>query len=411
MFAGFVVGSGLEFKANDERAQPYLDNFVKSSKLDARMKKRASEYYLFGELIGIDRTNIGTGYGRISFADPACVGKIEYDPFDGDEPTHVVMKGKDMQDIRLPIVREDENGTAHFRIPEMYGDKRPDGFNTPLATMGRKVGRAFYLASNSIIGATRGTSDTLPFLDWCAATEDLAWDFAKNLKEKNKDIGVITVNGASITKLADYRNPEHKDHIPPPGETDVGWNYVNENIGYEYIEKYYGSTEFEKAIQIFKNFIEIGGGPPEHYFGQAHETTYASAQDASNPFLQQMRSGQQEFTGFWEDVCGHRLDQIAIFSDHLRDVDDLGVSVVAPEVSPEDEKYKAELGKMLTDTVVAWRASSLITDEQAIDFMHQIAIKVGLRVKAVENMVSPVAAKESWMKESLRRIALQTGGR
>lgn len=409
MWKNFVIGSGLEFKAKDERAQPYLDGFIKNSRLQSRMEKRAREYYLFGELIGIDVTNVGTGNGRVSFVDPLIVSKIEYDQFDGDEAIAIVLRGADAQEIKLPIVREDLMGTAAIRMPEMYGDKRPGGFDKPLITLNRKVGRAFYLASNSIIGTSRGTSNTTPFLDWCGVTEDVCWEFSQSVKERNKNVGTITIKDATPKQLAKYRDPNSEEYIPYPGENGQEWNWISDKIAIGFVNPNIGASEFDIAFRLFKSMIEIGGGPPEHFFGEAAKMTYASAKDASSPFLQQVKSGQKEFTDFWKLVCEHRLDQIAIFSDNLNGVTDLSVDVIAPEISPEDSKYKAEVGRTLTDQIIAWRTSGGINDEQMIDLMGQVATIVGLKVKAVENLAGAGVTKQTWMQEALRRLDCKIG--
>lgn len=406
MWVNFVVGSGLTFSANDERVQVVLDDFVKRNKLNLRMKKRAREAFLFGEIICVPNVNVATGNTRLSFLDPLQVSKVELDPFDGDNPVAIVVYGQDGQAIPLPIVREDEAGVAALRIPELYGVKRPGGFNTPLMTMNRKVGRAFYLAFNSIVGTMRGTSDLLTILDWCAGTEDLLWEFRSRAESQNRLFGVITIKGATPAQLRKYRDKDSSEYIPPPGTEKEAWAYANENIAFAFVTPQLGASDIAEAIRLFKTMIEIGGGPPEHYMGQAKEMTYASAQDASNPFLQQIRSGQQEFTEFWVEIAQYVMDQKLIFTNELDGVTDLTVTVKAPEVVPEDAKYQAELANQFTQVVVAWRTNNWINDEQAIDLMHQIAQAAGMKVKVMEEMIGPVAAQQTWAQEALRRISI-----
>ncbi|MBU0691537.1 hypothetical protein KKH18_06955 [bacterium] len=405
MWVNFVVGAGLTFTANDERVQAVLDDFVKRNKLNLRMKKRAREAFLFGELICAPNVNVATGHTRLAFLDPLQVSKIELDPFDGDNPVAIVVSGQDGQALSLPIVREDLASAAALRIPELYGAKRPGGFNAPLLTLGRKVGRAFYLAFNSIVGSTRGTSDLLTILDWCAGTEDLLWEFRARAESQNRLFGVITIKGATPAQLRKYRDKDSAEYIPPPGTEKEAWAYANENITFAFVNPQLGASDIAEAIRLFKSMIEIGGGPPEHYLGQAKEMTYASAQDASNPFLQQIRSGQQEFTEFWLEIAQYVVDQKLIFTNELDGITDLTVAVKAPEVVPEDAKYKAELANQFTQVVVAWRANNWVTDEQAIDLMHQIAQAAGMKVKVVEQIIGPVAAQQNWAREALRRIS------
>lgn len=404
MWVNYVVGEGLTFAATDERVQAALDDFLRRNKVPQRMKKRAREAFLFGELSGILTVNVATGSAKLAFVDPLQVNKIEFDPLDGDNPVALLVHGADGAPVRLPIVHLDDTGSAAQTIPELYGAQRPAGFTTPLATCGRRVGRAVYLAFNSIVGATRGTSDLLTILDWCAGTEDLLWEVRNRTENQNRLFGVIEIKNATPAQLRKYRDKDSPEYIPPPGSESDQWSYANENIAFKFIHPEIGASDIAEAVRMFKSMIEIGGGPPEHYMGQAKEMTYASALDASNPFLQQMRSGQQEFAGFWTDVADYVIDQKRIFTGELDGVTDFSVTVIAPEIAARDERYRSEIAKGFTDVIAAWRVNAWINDAQAIDLMLQIAAAAGLKVKAVEQMLEPPIAAESWAREALRRI-------
>ncbi len=409
MWVNYVIGEGLTFTAKDERVQAVLDQFLRRNKVHVRMKKRGREAFLFGELTGIPLVNVATGNTKLAFVDPLQVNKVELDPLDGDNPIAIVVNGKDGQPITLPIVRTDELGLASMTVPELYGDKRPAGFNAPLSTVGRKTGRAFYLAFNSIVGATRGTSDLLTILDWCAGTEDLLWEVRNRTENQNRLFGVIEIKNATPTQLRKYRDKDSPDYIPPPGSNPDEWAYANENITFKFVAPEIGASDIAEAVRMFKSMIEIGGGPPEHFFGQGGDVNYATAKAMDSPFMQQMKSGQQEFCEFWEDVAEFVVDQKLIFTHELDGVTDPGVIVTAPEISAKDERYRAEIAKLFTDTVVAWKTSGWINDVQAIDLMGQIATAAGLKVKAVEAMIPPPVQGQAWAQDALKRISQEQG--
>lgn len=403
MWVNYVVGTGLTFTAKDERVQAVLDEFVKRNKIHLRMKKRGREVFLFGELTGIPTVNVATGNTRLTFIDPLQVKRIELDPMDGDNPLAVIVNGQNGQPIRLPIVREDEGGSASTNIPELYGDKRPVGFNSSLATIGRKVGRAFYLAFNSIVGATRGTSDLLTILDWCAGTEDLLWEIRTRAENQNRVFGVITIKNATPTQLKKYRDKESAEYIPPPGTEKDAWAYANENITFDFVSPQLNASDIADAVRLFKNMISLGGGPPEHLMGEGDAPNRATAMEIGDPFYQLMASGQAEFCALWQTVAEFVVDQKLIFTHELDGVDDLTVTVSGPEIAVRDEQRRAETAKLFTDVVVTWKMNGMITDEQALDMMNQIATAAGLKVKVGEELAGEPGELD-WTKKALKKI-------
>jgi len=410
MWVNYVAGSGLTFTAKDERVQLVLNDFLSRNKIPQHMKQRGRDVFLCGELAGIPTINVSSGNVRIAFLPSMQIQKIEMNPMNGDEATALFALNEVGQPIRLPMVSEDVYGTAPLRIPEIYGDKRPPGFDAPLQTLGRKTGQAFYLGMNMILGATRGTSDLLTILDWCAGTEDLLWDMRSRAEKQNNVIGIITIKTATPAQLKKYRDKDSPEYIPPPGEDGSGWNWANENMSFSFVSPQLGSSDVAVAIRLFKNMISLGGGPPEHLMGEGDVPNRATAMEIGDPFYQLMASGQAEFCGFWQNIAEYAVDQKLIFTKELDGVTDTSVTVTGPDIATRDEERRATTAKSFTDTVVAWKMNALINDEQAIDLMNQIAQGCGLKVKVVEQQLG-AAAKESWAQGALRRIKQQQGER
>jgi len=408
VWVNYVVGSGLTFTAKDQKVKDAIDAFLMRNKIQRNMKQRGRETYLFGELCGVPNINSITGNVKLGFADPLNISKVHLDPFDGDNPIAVEIKTQD-ETYFLLLAYTDERGTAADKMPEVYGDDRPTVGAQKLNTIDRKVGRAFFLRFNTVIGAQRGATDLLPILDWCAGLEDLLWATKERTEQQNAIVGVIKIDGATPKQLNDYRNPESPNYIPPPVKYDPSdpstWAYANEKISFTFSAPEINASEIKIISDVFKDVIQIGSGNPAVVFGQAAEMTYASAQETTSPFYQMMESGQNQFVEFWTDVIAHAIDQKRIFTTELDEVTDFGFEVTAPQIAVDNKKLQVEIAKGLTDLVIAWMTNGLMNPEQSADMIRQIASEVKLPIKElVEQDATPETTKESAARALLKRI-------
>lgn len=406
IWVNYVIGSGLTFEAKDERVQAVLDAFLSQNKVGLKMKKRAREAYLFGELFAVPNVNTISGNVRLGFADPLNIEKVNFDPFDGDTPTSIEIRTVDGR-FNLPLVTVDERGDAALRIPEFYGEQRAVIGNKALNTLGMRTGRAMLLQFNTVIGSQRGTTELLPIIDWCAGLEDILWINKQRVEDQSAIVGVITIEGATPKQLNEYRNPESANYIPPPRRfnpnEETSWAYANEKIKFNFISPDIKATDIETFSKVIKSLIQIGSGNPAVVFGQAEEATWASARETMSPFFQMMESGQKQFVQFWEDIAGFAIDQKRIFSSELDGVTDFGVKVKAPPIAVDDKKLIVEIAKGMSEVVAIWRVNNWIDDTQASQLVRTIAAEAKL---PIEEVIAPDGndVKEDWKARELRRI-------
>lgn len=407
VWVNYVVGSGLTFRAKDERVQEIVDEYLAYNKIHLNMRQRARETYLFGELAAAPKVNTLSGRVRLGFVDPLIIVKVHLDPFDGDRPVAIEIRTTEDTYV-LPLAYIDESGNAAEKMPELYGSGRPIP-DKQLDTLGKMVGRAFMLRFNTVIGAQRGATDLLPILDWCGATEDVLWMKKESLEQQLAVVGTIEIQGATPKQLNDYRNPESPNYVPPPRKYDPNdegsWAYSNEKIKFTFNSPDIKAGDMETIVNVFKSLIQIGSGNPAVVFGQADETTWASAKETTSPFYQMMDAAQQHFCYFWEETTQYAVDQERIFGNRLEGVTDTSVKVTGPSIAVDDKKLQSEIARAFTDTVVAWKVNGAIDNDQFIELIKTVAAESGLPIKEVATNAMGATAKESWEQKTLRRIA------
>lgn len=408
-WVNYVVGLGLEFKAKDERVQAVIDQFLENNKIHEKMKKRAREAFLFAELFAVPDVNTLTGNVRLGFADPLNISNVEFDPFDGDTPIAIEIKTVEGKH-RLPIVKPDKFGRAADLVPEFYGAKRAYIGKEQLVTIDKKVGRAIILQYNMVIGSSRGATELLPIIDWCAGAEDILWINKQRVEDQSAVVGVIVIEGATPKQLNEYRNPESPNYIPPPRRfnpnEETSWAYANEKIKFNFVSPDIKASDIETIMRTFKSIIQIGSGNPPVVFGEADNTTWAGAKETTPPFFQMLESAQLQFVEFWEEVGGFVIDQKRIFTNELNEVTDFGLSVTAPSIAVDDKKLLVEIARGLTDLVAVWSVNNWIDSTAAAKLIQYIAVEAELPLETIlaPDPNSTNGVKESWMQAELKRI-------
>ncbi len=398
-WVNFVVGSGIQFQANDERVQSLVvDPWLVENQIAARMRQRATEAFLFGEIICAPAIYLSSGTVKLGFVDPLSVRSVKYSALDGDTPITIEVSDDNGTFVSMHIISRDKSGEAAAKMPEMYGNRRP-GYSGPLQTTGLLVGQIAYMAFNRILGASRGTSETLTYIDWCRGLEDLLWAARTRAQEQCKVVGTMTIKGATPQKLKQMSDPDSKEYVAPPEENGQWWR-GNDNISLAYLAPQLGASDIDTAVKTFRTVISIGSGNPPHLYGEGDDTNYASAKEKGAPFYQMLEAGQRDFLRFWKDLVQFAVDQKRIFTNELDGVTDFTVNVTAPDVTAKNEGERANLGQTLTNTVLAWKQSGAINTAQAQDLIGQIAESMGLEIDHdladVQPVVVPTGVQEAF---------------
>lgn len=411
-WVNFVVGSGIQFKAKDERVQRIVvDPWLAANEVHERMKKRAREAFLFAELFSAKVINVGSGTVRLGFIDPMNVTKVNFSTLDGDTPISIEVSTGDGTKTLL-IAHIDESGTASRIMPEIYGDKRPGGFTTPVTTTGLRVGQVGYLAYNTIIGATRGTSDTLTIIDWCRGLEDLLWSAQTRSKEQAKVIWMMIFKGATPATLTKYRNPlmpdgktPNKEYVPPPQENgEVA--YLNDQMEVRAVTPTMAASDIDQSAKTYRTVISIGSGNPTHLFGEGDGEGYMNAKEKGAPFYQMLESGQRDFLNFWKKEIDFAVDQKRIFTNELVGVTDFRVEVTAPEITAKSQESRANIGKTMIEIISIAKQNQLISQEQAVEAFQAVAADLGWDLEPIQIEPDPEPATDiaPGVQEAFKRI-------
>ena len=338
LWTDYSVGTGMSFRAKDEKAQTLLETFYKHRKnrklLGPQGQRKSSHKLLIdGEVFFTFFKGDPPLLRRI---DPLQISKIITHPEDEETPIYYqrdfvignVPMTKFYRDWALEPKEEQEAGTLKDANGQAIGGSQIVEdvvlYHVPLDPLGN-----------------RGNSLLTPALDWLrehrrfmqarvAITQALA-RFVMKAKVK----GGPAVLEAARKTLASSLTKGSDTEINPPAAAGSTW-FENQGMDLSAITRKSGAGEARNDSDMFKLMISAGVNIMLHYFGDPSTGNLATATAMELPMLKAFLAYQTLWTGVYDDFDTIVLDQAEFTGDRFIDRDwppiieaDIGVLATA----------------------------------------------------------------------------------
>ena len=358
----FVVGEGIQFKAEDEGVRQVLEEFWNDpvNNLDLNMESYVRELSMFGEQLWVVASNPISGAVRIGYVDPAHIEAVEY-------ATLEMLAGRA---VAVPIAvtlkplatapGQSHDPQAATRLEVVHLDEDPDS-----PTFGRLTGECFYWAINKARAASRGISDLFAAADWVDGYDQMLFALMNQMDALSRFIWDVRLEGMTAEQIRDWL----KENGTPPRPNSIRAH--NEKVSWQAVAPPVQAADRSEGVRLIKNFILGGMGFPEHWFADGGATNRATALEQGEPTLKMLTCRQRFVRYMLVQVLRYVIDQ-RIAAGTLSPEVNRAVKVITPELSVRDlQKAAAALQSTAAGLLVLQQAS--VVDERT---MAQVAATV-----------------------------------
>ena len=387
----FVVGEGIQFKAEDEGVRQVLEEFWNDpvNNLDLTLESYVRELSVFGEQLWVAATNPISGAVRIGYVDPAHIEAIEYATLEMlpgravAVPIAVTLKPL----TNAPAPSPAGAGTQDaVRLEVVHLDEDPDS-----PTFGRLTGQCFYWAINKARAASRGISDLFAAADWVDGYDQMLFALMNQMDALSRFIWDVRLEGMTAEQIRDWL----KENGTPPRPNSIRAH--NEKVSWQAVAPPVQAADRSEGVRLIKNFILGGMGFPEHWFADGGATNRATALEQGEPTLKMLTCRQRFVRYMLTQVLRYVIDQ-RIAAGALSPEVNRAVKVITPELSVRDLQKAAAALQSTASGLLALQQASVVDDQTMAQVLAAVIAQLGVDVDPAE-----VLARARQQAESRRQ--------
>jgi len=214
------------------------------------------------------------------------------------------------------------------------------------------VGEVFYFNVNSMPGfVDRGVTEYMWLAEPCYDTIRLYKRMNDRMDLCNRILWDVTLEGADDDTIEKYK----KEHASPPKPNTV--EVHNEKVSWKIIQPSFGTSEFEKAIDLMLSFIAFLAGVPKHWLNAIMDVNRATASEM-NQATELIFAYRQ---GFWRDI----MYQIVNYILSAHGFEDFNYEIQVPRIGARVATYLAQALLQITNSLSIGQSMEWVTSEQA----------------------------------------------
>jgi hypothetical protein len=331
----YVVGDGVEIKAESTAAQRVIDAFWQDpvNRVDVTLPEIVKELAIFGEQCWLAAVNPVSGRVRLGYLDPAEIEAVEW----GEIGLDVGEEGPTAVSVPVAVWRRPaagEKNPRRFRIVRMDEDPESE-------TFGQLTGECFYFAINKARSAARGVSDLFALGDYLDGYDKMLFGLIDRVGFSNAFIWDVLLKGATEEQIQDWL----KDQRPPrPGSVRAH----NEQVEWKAVAPTLRAHDFNEAARTIKNMNLAGAGLPEHWFADGGNANRATALEMGGPSLKMLLERQGYVSFMLRALLEYVLDR-AVAAGTLAETESRRFRVLMPELSIQDMARAAAVAAPLLE--------------------------------------------------------------
>lgn len=353
-FLDFVLGDGIQFKANDEKAQEVLNTFYYDSdnNWDRFGKGRFRDLSLYGELI-------------LKTEKTAMTGRLK---------THSIYPGRISE-----LLRNKKNNEQLSAIMFTNDDRKYKIIRGYEVNDGKKFeGDVFYWKINSTTHQTRGLSDLFVSRDWLRLYDKALYSTLERVGLLLSFVWDITIDNANDRTLKE-KIKRIKMNPPQPG----GVRVHNEKEKWEALSPSLQGKDLENLFRLFKSPVLAQTRTPEHFLGLGGDVNYATALSMNAPFYRKIKGRQKDIIYIYQDMFDYAI-YCANQANMLEGVEDFGYDVMLPEPDKEVAKNISDTLEKFSRALTVLASNGYIEHVEVKKILQLIVGQLGVDLETEE---------------------------
>lgn len=317
----YVVGPGITLQSDDPALARFLQTFWAQNRLALRMEEWCDELARSGELFLVLFTDPVTGFSSVRPVAACQIEEVDFDPEDYEaERRYRARRGPGEPDIWWI-------GSAHAEAQQP----------TPPLMLHYAVNRA--------VGAVRGESDLAPILPWLRRYSRWLEDRVRLNAAMRAFLWIVHAPGRLRGTLEErYRTPPDAGSVIIAEQGAEEWQAVTPNLH---------AADAEKDGRALRWMIAAGGpGTGLLDLGEGEDANLATGQAMAELRRRFLRRRQAYLAWMLADLALHAYGRWTVLTGYRgRAVSHADVTVVTPDISPEDNQELATAAARLTDSL------------------------------------------------------------
>lgn len=317
----YVVGPGITLQSDDPALARFLQTFWAQNRLALRMEEWCDELARSGELFLVLFTDPVTGFSSVRPVAACQIEEVDFDPEDYEaERRYRARRGPGEPDVWWI-------GSAHAEAQQP----------TPPLMLHYAVNRA--------VGAVRGESDLAPILPWLRRYSRWLEDRVRLNAAMRAFLWIVHAPGRLRGTLEErYRTPPDAGSVIIAEQGAEEWQAVTPNLH---------AADAEKDGRALRWMIAAGGpGTGLLDLGEGEDANLATGQAMAELRRRFLRRRQAYLAWMLADLALHAYGRWTVLTGYRgRAVSHADVTVVTPDISPEDNQELATAAARLTDSL------------------------------------------------------------
>ncbi len=368
IIADFVIGDGVQVKAENPDVQKILDEFWYDEINDMQNQQMSmvQEKQIFGEQVILPFVNPVSGLVQLSRIDPTWINEVC--------PMAKFPQKADYVTLR----KSNLIGADGFPLNNLVVIRTDTNPQSP--TAGYKTGDCFYFALNKIAGKKRGHSQLLRTHEWIEIYGTRLFNEAERQELQNNYCWDVTLTGASDSQIQQFAKDNPK---PSPGSI----RFHSENVKWDLISPDSKAADFTQSNRNFLQIILGAYGLPEHYFALGGDVNYATAKAMNEPTLRMFKRLQRYQKNDLEQILDYQIEKAYLKKRLPSPVAEY--EIVMDEINTVDLNNISGAITQLTSALQTAEAQGWVAGKDAAHAFEKLAAQANVKIEVQDEPPPP----------------------
>ena len=371
----YVVGDGIEFRAESPEVQDILDSFwyEDENNWESRILMFAQDLSVFGEQLYTFGMDPITGFLSVQDINPLNIKAVVTSPLDRSRVETVFLK-EDVIDAESSSVKE-KLATLKI-IRKALGE--------PIRT-----GDALFFRVNDVSYSGRGLPDLFSIVDWLYVLDSFVYNVSEKMEYLNRWFWDVTLEGATEPDIKKFKETISANP-PKPGS----YNIHNEFVKWAPVSPNQGMDDVSGLIKELRNVILTGAGLNSILVGDPSTTLGRQATpELLDSAFRSLKVRQRVIKSAVMQFFNYQLDsKLAVGA--LDPKVDRRISIFMPRIAVRDLQRLGGVVQRIASAVGEAVEQGLISDEEGSLVLRAILDEMGLGMHLKTSMKSK-PSKES----------------
>lgn len=355
----YVIGEGLEFRAEDPEVQSFLEAFWYEDVNDweSRILTFVQDLSVFGEQLYTFNIDKEAGFLGVQDINPLNIKTVITSPLDRSRVDTVIL---------LEDALAENNPDLRKELSELTVIHKE---------LGGKVskGDALFFRVNDVAYSGRGVPDLFSIIDWLYLLDSFVYNVSEKMEYLNRWFWDITLEGAGENDIKKFKETI-SSNPPRPG----AYNVHNEYVKWGAVSPDQRMDDVTELIRELRNVILTGAGLNSILVGDPSGTLGRQATpELLDAVFRSMKVRQRVIKSAVVRFFNHQIDQ-KVALGYLEPNVSRKVSIFMPRIAVRDLQRMGGVVQRVAAAVGEAVEQGLISDEEGSLVLRAILDEMGL---------------------------------